>query len=140
GTSDGGVSVYKMACALRDFAVSRETAIDRIGRHVPVAVGHEHIQLKVVSAYKYAQGDVGELSVNAAANDFANVTVDEDIIAEGRAAERKRQDRFKRWSITELMNLPAPEWLVGEMIPEGGLVQIYGARKRNKTFVMLDMA
>ena len=38
------------------------------------------------------------------------------------------------------MDLPPPEWLVGDLIPEGGLAQIYGAQKRSKTFVTLDMA
>lgn len=139
-TSDGGVSVYKMACAMRDRAVSPEVAIDIIVRHIPVVADHEHIEQKVANAYRYAQGDVGERSVNAAANDFANAPVDEDIIAEGRAAEKKRQDRFKRWALTELMDLPPSEWLVGDLIPEGGLAQVYGAQKRHKTFITLDMA
>lgn len=139
-TNDGGVSIYKMACALRDYAVSRETAIDIITRHVPVAAEQEHIERKVANAYRYAQGDAGDRSVNAAANDFANLPVDENLAAEGQAARRKRQDRFKRWALTELMELPPPEWLVSDLIPEGGLAQVYGAQKRNKTFVTLDMA
>lgn len=50
-----------------------------------------------------------------------------------------RPARFKRLSLGDLMTLPPPAWLVANMVPQGALVQVYGRRKSNKTFVTLDL-
>jgi hypothetical protein len=44
------------------------------------------------------------------------------------------------YSTTELLNLPAPTWMIDRIIPSGGLVAIYGAPGCGKSFVALDIA
>lgn len=44
------------------------------------------------------------------------------------------------YSMTELLKLPPPTWLIRKVIPSGGLVGIYGAPGHYKSFVAVDMA
>jgi hypothetical protein len=73
-TSDGAVSVYKAACALRDLGISPDTAEDLLTEHLPIAQpadwSDSHIARKVANAYKYAKTDPGNRSVETADNDF----------------------------------------------------------------------
>jgi hypothetical protein len=61
-------------------------------------------------------------------------------VAEADEADSKRRSRFRRYSVADLIALPPPAWLVDGMVPDGGLVQLYGKRKSNKTFISLDLA
>lgn len=49
-------------------------------------------------------------------------------------------DVFQTLSLDELMQLPAPQWLVDGIIPERGLSFLYGQRGKGKSFVTLDLA
>lgn len=44
------------------------------------------------------------------------------------------------YSTHELINMPAPMWLVDGVLPEGGLVVLYGPPGAGKTFVAADFA
>jgi hypothetical protein len=74
----------------------------------------------------------GDLVRALSSNDW-----DDDI--EGDPPPPPRRHRFARLSIDDLVALPPPAWLVANMVPQGALVQIYGRRKSNKTFVSLDL-
>jgi len=66
-------------------------------------------------------------------------TFDDDEVT-AKPAEKKHA-RFKRFSISpNFKPLPPGRWLVQYLVPEKGLVQLFGERKKGKTFVVLDMA
>ena len=48
--------------------------------------------------------------------------------------------RFKPYSLSELATLPAPSWLVDDVLPNNSLGVIYGRPSDGKTFAALDMA
>lgn len=78
----------------------------------------------------------GDLVQAATAGDW-----DDDIVTGEDAGHKpSRPPRFRRLSVTDLMTLPPPAWLVANMVPQGALVQVYGRRKSNKTFVTLDLS
>lgn len=43
-------------------------------------------------------------------------------------------------STLELLNMPAPTWLIESIMPSGGLVGLYGAPGSGKSFVSIDIA
>jgi hypothetical protein len=49
-----------------------------------------------------------------------------------------RGSRFKPLSLTEIGELPPPEWLVDGLVPEDGLVVLYGEPTAGKSFLALD--
>lgn len=48
--------------------------------------------------------------------------------------------RLRLYSTRELLQMPAPEWLVDGIVPQGGLVGIYGQPGGGKSFVAIDLA
>ena len=48
--------------------------------------------------------------------------------------------RFKPYSLSELATLPAPSWLVDDVLPDNSLATIYGRPSEGKTFAALDLA
>lgn len=54
--------------------------------------------------------------------------------------EPKRPHPYKRFSITELFDLPDPVWTVEGLILERSLAMLYGPPKSFKTFLALDLA
>jgi hypothetical protein len=51
---------------------------------------------------------------------------------------RQRESRFKPLSLKEIADLPPPEWLIGGLVPQDGLVVLYGEPAAGKSFVALD--
>jgi archaellum biogenesis ATPase FlaH len=47
---------------------------------------------------------------------------------------------LRLYSTLELLNLPAPTWLVDKAIPAGGLVGMYGQPGVGKSFISIDLA
>src|SRR3990167_7919183 len=47
---------------------------------------------------------------------------------------------LRLYSMTELLRLPPPEWLIKHYLPAGGLVGLYGQPGHYKSFVAIDMA
>ena len=47
---------------------------------------------------------------------------------------------IRLYSFAELITLPAPEWLIDGIMPERGLIGIYGPPDSGKSFIALDMA
>lgn len=61
-TSDGGVSVFKMACRLRDVGISPELTAELIHEHIPEFNDRwpdDYIERKVENAFRYASGEAG---------------------------------------------------------------------------------
>jgi AAA domain len=53
---------------------------------------------------------------------------------------RKHRNRFKPLTLGEIAELPPPEWLIAGLVPEDGLVVLYGEPNVGKSFVALDWA
>ena len=47
---------------------------------------------------------------------------------------------LRLYSTAELLNLPAPSWLIDRIMPAGGLVGLYGQPSAGKSFIALDIA
>ncbi len=48
--------------------------------------------------------------------------------------------RLRLFSTTELLSLPAPTWMIDPIMPQGGLVGLYGPPGSFKSFVAIDWA
>jgi hypothetical protein len=86
-TSDGGVSVFKMACHLRELGISPELAEELICEFLPVppldSWRADHIEQKVANAYRYASGDAGSASSVASRAAFDAAPFDEERVDHG---------------------------------------------------------
>lgn len=51
-----------------------------------------------------------------------------------------RPGRLRLYNTKELLELPAPSWLVKDHIPHGGVIGMYGPPGGGKSFVALDLA
>ena len=51
-----------------------------------------------------------------------------------------RAGKYRPQTLDELASLPAPEWLVSQLLGDGTLAVLYGAAGVGKTFVALDIA
>ncbi len=47
---------------------------------------------------------------------------------------------MRLYSTAELLKLPPPDWLVDNIMPEGGLVGLYGPPESAKSFIAIDLA
>lgn len=82
-----------------------------------------------------------------AQSDFTNVFEEQtgpaDIEADVEAALAEKpikQPRFRLISLDDLAAMPKPQWVVKDMIPEKGLVAVFGPPKSGKTFIVLSIA
>lgn len=69
-TSDGAVSIFHMACRLRDLGISQGLAIELIEEHVPALPAiaesdNRYVEKKVANAFRYARNDAGAQSFEA---------------------------------------------------------------------------
>src|SRR5438309_6030455 len=51
-----------------------------------------------------------------------------------------QQGPLRLYSTAELLAMPPPEWLVENVIPEGGLVGLYAPPESLKSFVSIDLS
>jgi hypothetical protein len=59
---------------------------------------------------------------------------------EGEPMDAPKKRRFRRWTVSELLALPMPDWLVEGMIIDTALAVLFGRWKTYKTFCALDIA
>jgi hypothetical protein len=71
---------------------------------------------------------------------FDDVSEEVAMMSETPNPRIERASRFTPLEIADMENLPIPEWLVEGWVTEFALGQVYGPRKRGKTFAVLDMA
>lgn len=88
---------------------------------------------------KAGRNDLAALCVS----DFNDVDEAAEIIEfeKLRAAKSaKRRNRLVGRSFTELESLADPTWIVRDMVPDNGLIVLYGKPKRGKSFIALDLS
>ncbi len=66
---------------------------------------------------------------------LASLEIDPFIVEDG-----KRRNRLKGRSFAELDSLPDPRFVVAGMVPEDGLIVVYGKPKRGKSFWGLELS
>lgn len=69
-------------------------------------------------------------------NDMAQLSGQEAVAA--LFAASAGPDVFETLSLDELVNMPAPTWLIDGLIPQHGLVLLYGRPGEHKTFIAVD--
>ena len=69
-------------------------------------------------------------------NDMAQLSGHEAVAA--LFAASSGPDVFETLSLDELVNMPAPTWLIDGLIPQHGLVLLYGRPGEHKTFIAVD--
>ncbi len=84
-TSDGGVSIFQMACRLRDLAISQDLAVELIESTVPRLPAQadndpQYVVRKVGNAYRYAANDAGAGSIEADRQQLLDKLVDRDAL------------------------------------------------------------
>ncbi|MDO8360973.1 MAG: AAA family ATPase [Devosia sp.] len=111
-TSDGAVSVYGMACSLRDLGISPEQAEELVDQYLPIAIPSDwpddHVTRKVANAYHYAKSEPGTRSIAAAAADFPD-DVDLGSVAEESAP--KKRFGFTPYVSRDPKTIEARAWL-----------------------------
>jgi len=70
--------------------------------------------------------------------DFSNEDVAPLIRRDG--AKPRETKRFDILSLTDLANMPDPEWLINGVLPKRGVVEMHGMPATGKSFIALDMA
>ena len=55
------------------------------------------------------------------------------------ASAETPKPKFKFYSLRDVLNFRDPEWLIEDMIPEGGFIVLYGPPSSGKTFLVLSM-
>ena len=63
----------------------------------------------------------------------------EGLLGDAKEPATSRPKRFKRYSITELLDLPDPVWTVDRLLMEGSFGMLYGSPKTFKTFICLAL-
>lgn len=90
------------------------------------------------AAYRTVRNAIA--AVQAEMRAFDDTVDAEDIMVEPSPGPEARPSRFRPLEIADMETLPIPEWLVEGWVTEFALGQVYGPRKRGKTFAVLDMA
>ena len=96
--------------------------------------------ITVQTLYK-ALRDAGRadmISQPTAKDDFADAP---EILPtpEEKKADDRRKERFKAQSLSELLAIPDPKWLVEDVLTENALFEIFGSFKAGKTFYGMEM-
>ncbi|MBO6539868.1 MAG: bifunctional DNA primase/polymerase [Rhizobiaceae bacterium] len=149
----GDGTTYRVAAKLRDFGVSKETALELLLEHWNEQKASppwmpDDLSLKVENAFSYATGSWGGRTA-AAEFEALDIDVGESPIRPAEpepaaeAAETKQLPKEPHWrfeTIGDLRKLPAAKWLVKDWIPESSTGILYGKYGAGKTFVGFDLA
>jgi len=66
-----------------------------------------------------------------------------DAVAEKRDINEiltSKRNRARLYSISDLLDLPTPDWLISNVLPETGLALLYGPSGAGKSFAAIDLA
>lgn len=144
--SGGNDRTYRLASALRDFGLTRETALAVAEPWNAACLppwSEEEIDTVFLNAYNYAQNEAGAKAfADPSGKGFASVPVSSSPIPEtGRGnGQEARPNRFSPLSIGEMAGLPDPSWLIEGWLPHYELSMMYGAYGSVKSFAALDIA
>jgi hypothetical protein len=136
GAGSDGQS-YKIACTLRDRAISEETATALMTEEWDHPHDDEWLAQKVANAYRYAAGDAGSTSAYA---DFEAVGIDDLPVVARAPSLPSRQPRLRVYRIADRFTISTTPWRVDGLIPENGLIVAYGQPKVGKTFYAMGLS
>jgi AAA domain/Bifunctional DNA primase/polymerase, N-terminal len=140
--SGGDHRTYRLAGEIISLGTTPETALDLIEEiwnpHCLPPWPHDELRAKVNNASAYMQNEPGAYAVVSPQEAFGPAL---DKLKAQAASEGIRRSKFYPYSLAELpAALAEPAWLLPELIPARGIVQIIGKQKSFKTFLTLDMA
>ena len=143
----GDNTTYRVACDVRDMGVEESTCLQLMLEHwnpekaIPPWQPDE-LEVKVASAYQYAQNPAGSKSPLAA---FGPVELEEPETSE--TGNGDTSDTGKRKLFWEgfnksrsLMAKDGTAWLIKGYLGKGEMSVLYGDSNTGKTFVALDVA
>jgi hypothetical protein len=145
--SGGDDRTYQLACEVLSLGLSADRATDIIWRVWNPACeppwDKDELGTKIRNASEYMQNDVGAWAVAPVEQTFAGIAGATDDADTGTGSVQPSaggRSRFFPHYITDLAAFQPPQWLIPDLIPERGTVQITGPKKSFKTFLALDMA
>lgn len=123
---------FGIACELRNRGLSVQKTSELMAYEWEHPHEPDWVIEKVRNAYEYANGNQGSKSI---LRDFPDAPpsiagVQKPFTMHG----------IRRLSLQELLELPPPSWQVEGLIPEGGLVVVYGQPKVGKTFFAIALS
>jgi hypothetical protein len=138
----GDAKTFMTACEILNLGLSAEKAhailCDIWNPACVPPWDEDELETKVENASRYAQNEAGAWAVETAEDVFGSAL---DKLAPDLAVSTvPKRPRFKPWSLEELALLPAPTWLIQDMIPDQGLTLFYGPGDSYKTFLVLGLS
>lgn len=135
---------YQLACEVLNLGLSPARGYDCIWRiwaphcHPGSADQPEYVSAfiarKIKHASRYSQNEAGAWAVAPGAEIFADFAAS---VAE--QSESISRSRYYPFELSDTDSFQPPEWLIPNLIPKRGTVQITGEQKSFKTFLALDM-
>jgi AAA domain/Bifunctional DNA primase/polymerase, N-terminal len=143
--SGGDNRTYQLACEVLSLGLSSACAAELVWRIWNPACeppwDKDELGAKIANAAEYMQNDVGAWAVKPDEQTFASFSGPTGDVDTARSDEpNSKRSRFYPHYITDVAAFRPPNWLIPDLIPERGTVQITGPRKSFKTFLALDMA
>ena len=138
----GDQRTYDVACEVRDFGVSEDTACQLMLEHYDPRCeppwGEDGLAIKVGNAFAYAQNPAGSKSFAAEAASFAGAVPLDQI--DGAADPHGRTSRF--FSAADFAGKPVPprEWVVDGLVPFRTVTSLYGDGGLGKTLLAQQLA
>jgi hypothetical protein len=136
GGNGGNDRTYRLACEVLGLGLQPATAYDYIRRSWnPACIppwDDEDLAGIVRHAAEYMQNDMGAFAVKPGTEIFAE-------FADRQPAESGRKSRYYPYELGDTEAFEPPDWLIPDLIPKRGTVQITGKQKSFKTFLTLDM-
>lgn len=137
----GDHTAYTVACKVRDFGVSENTAVELMHEYYADRCSPydaDWIEAKVANAYQYAQKPIGSSTAEAA---FQDVEAPEQTADTLECPDpQKPLPRFKFLTRDEILAAPPLQWRVKGVIPSRGLAAMSGQSRAGKSFLVFDMA
>ncbi len=133
----GDDRTYRLCCEVLNLGVSVPVAaglIDEIWNcHCVPPWDAEELLAKARNAGEYCQNDAGAWAVKSGAETFA------DFAAEQPDPIGSPRSRYYPYELSDIEAFEPPDWLIPDVLPKRGTVQITGEQKSFKTFLTLDM-
>lgn len=101
----------------------------------------EELRIKIENANTYAQNETGAWAVSPLADRIPKEVLDK-LIADSEdnaPASAPRRDKFAPIFASEFRSLPKPSYVVDQLLPDKGLILLYGASGSFKSFITQDL-
>lgn len=135
----GNQKTFVTACEVMNLGLSQDRALDLIAEiWNPACIPpweDDELTVVVENAARYAQNEAGAWAVETSEETFGEAL---DKLAldppEPPPPETPKRRRFKFYSPAELEGLPAPSFLIPDLIPDQGIAMLYGPPGSFKSF------